>query len=715
MAVALAMEAADSSPLVQMRLLGFWKLMVIVILMIIVMSKGKDNERRESSVSECSVDLEIGPLETKACLARTMGDCRICYLSLDITNNQDSGIPIELGCSCKDDLAVAHKQCAEAWFKIKGNNSGKEKPISMADQFPNPDLENPFEDNDNHADVCDFADDGILGYIGQMLMEEDMDGQMPMLQESLEFQAKERSFYEVLGQKYPPSPPPQQQDLNNNNSEIDVLHDFDAFIRKGFDDANKFLPGGSKVLDEAQSRGKKNRKDDERGEDERSMKLAAVYPEFDDVPKEEFDGVLLTESGENKKKFEAYRADLLEAGSKSGSRRKSGPVKKNQNKKKEMIDLRFLLISCAQLVAAGDRVAACEALKKIRLHSSPYGNGEQRLAHYFADGLEARLAGNGSEIHKSLLKIRTATSDWLRALYTCHAAAPFNKVSYYISNKLIALKSEKAMRIHVIDFGILYGFCWPSFIQRLAEREGGPPKLRITGIDFPQPGFRPSEKVEEAGRRLSRYAEMFNVPFEYNAIAQNWETIRVEDLKIEEGEFVAVNCLYRAQHLMDDGNLENCSRTRVLNLIRKTNPDIFIHGIINLTYGMPFFVSRFREALFHYSAHYDYLEATIPREKPERVHIEREMLGSELFNVIACEGWERVERPETYKQWQVRHLEAGFMQVSFEKQLIDSTMSVSKKVYHREFVVDEVKQWLLMGWKGRIMYALSCWQPILSN
>ncbi|GFQ08877.1 hypothetical protein PHJA_003031700 [Phtheirospermum japonicum] len=50
-----------------------------------------------------------------------MGDCRICYLSLDITNNQDSGIPIELGCSCKDDLATAHKQCAEAWFKIKGN------------------------------------------------------------------------------------------------------------------------------------------------------------------------------------------------------------------------------------------------------------------------------------------------------------------------------------------------------------------------------------------------------------------------------------------------------------------------------------------------------------------------------------------------------------------------------------------------------------------
>ncbi|KAL6570398.1 hypothetical protein OROMI_014912 [Orobanche minor] len=87
--------------------------------------KDKDGERRDSSVSDCSVeivDLESGPHETKLRLARTTRDCRICYLSLDATN-QDCGLPIELGCSCKNDLAAAHKQCAEAWFKIKGNKS----------------------------------------------------------------------------------------------------------------------------------------------------------------------------------------------------------------------------------------------------------------------------------------------------------------------------------------------------------------------------------------------------------------------------------------------------------------------------------------------------------------------------------------------------------------------------------------------------------------
>ena len=83
---------------------------------------GVSDKESGSSVSECSaeVDLECGVPEIKLHLAKVERDCRICHLSLDATN-QESGFPMELGCSCKDDLAAAHKQCAEAWFKIKGN------------------------------------------------------------------------------------------------------------------------------------------------------------------------------------------------------------------------------------------------------------------------------------------------------------------------------------------------------------------------------------------------------------------------------------------------------------------------------------------------------------------------------------------------------------------------------------------------------------------
>ncbi|XP_019186313.1 PREDICTED: uncharacterized protein LOC109181020 [Ipomoea nil] len=76
-------------------------------------------ESRRAS-SDCSVDLESGVGETKPHLGKLDRDCRICHLSLQSPGPQ-SGVAIELGCSCKDDLAAAHKHCAETWFKIKGN------------------------------------------------------------------------------------------------------------------------------------------------------------------------------------------------------------------------------------------------------------------------------------------------------------------------------------------------------------------------------------------------------------------------------------------------------------------------------------------------------------------------------------------------------------------------------------------------------------------
>lgn len=84
-------------------------------------SENENKEREESGVPECTVEIvDLGNGGQQLHLGKIERDCRICHLSMDATN-QDSGFPIELGCSCKDDLAAAHKQCAEAWFKIKGD------------------------------------------------------------------------------------------------------------------------------------------------------------------------------------------------------------------------------------------------------------------------------------------------------------------------------------------------------------------------------------------------------------------------------------------------------------------------------------------------------------------------------------------------------------------------------------------------------------------
>ncbi|XP_059667835.1 scarecrow-like protein 9 [Cornus florida] len=689
-------------------------------------------------------------------------------------------------------------------------------------------------EEDPHED-CDFSD-AVLSYISQMLMEEDMEDKTCMVQESLDLQAAERPFYEVLGKKYPPSPEqnPTYVDQNSespdyyfgnqsngfscsynsngylvdprwynnptdcstsqlpniplyNASRSSVLFSpspssvgssnsinnfIDGFLdspisplqvpdlyngsqsiwqfRKGVEEASKFLPSGNRLLvnleanrlvprelrgetgemmlkvekkEEGEysptgSRVRKNpHREDVDAEEERITKQAAVYPEST-VRSEMFDVVLLCNMGKGKNPLSTLRETLQNGASKNmqqnGQSKGSNGVKgrgKKRNGKKEVIDLRTLLIHCAQAVAADDCRNANELLKQIRQHSSPFGDGSQRLAHCFADGLEARLAGTGSQIYKALISKRTPAADFLKAYHLYIASCPFRKISNFVSNMTIMNKAENAMRVHIIDFGILYGFQWPTFIQRIATREGGPPKLRITGVEFPQPGFRPAERVEETGRRLADYAQSFNVPFEYTAIAKKWETIKVEDLKIDKDEFLVVNCLYRSKNLLDETVVVDGARNIVMNLVRKINPEIFIHGIINGAYNAPFFVTRFREALFHFSSLFDMLENTVPREHAERMLIEREIFGREALNVIACEGWERVERPETYKQWQVRVMRAGFVQLPFDQEIKKKATNRVRSSYHKDFVIDEDGQWLLQGWKGRIIFALSCWKP----
>ncbi|KAF2318811.1 hypothetical protein GH714_010891 [Hevea brasiliensis] len=62
------------------------------------------------------------------------------------------------------------------------------------------------------------------------------------------------------------------------------------------------------------------------------------------------------------------------------------------------------------------------------------------------------------------------------------------------------------------------------------------------------------------------------------------------------------------------------------------------------------------------------------------------------MNVIACEGAERIERPETYKQWQVRALRAGFRQLPLNQEIFAEAKEKVNELYHKDFVIDEDNQ-----------------------
>ncbi|KAJ4772793.1 GRAS transcription factor [Rhynchospora pubera] len=274
-----------------------------------------------------------------------------------------------------------------------------------------------------------------------------------------------------------------------------------------------------------------------------------------------------------------------EATNKSGEHQVDLRSKKVKRKKEfvpELVDLNSLLIHCSEAVSANDYNRACELIKQLRKQSSPKGDPNQRLAHYLVNALEARLCGTGSEVYHELLSRLGTVTDFLKAYRICHAVCRFLRASYYFTNQTILNVSKHATKIHIIDFGIHMGFLWPSFFENLSRLESRSPKIRITGIDFPDKGFRPGKLVEETGRRLSEYAQRFNIHLKYQGIAANWENIRIGDLKIEKDETLIVNCLYRLESIADETIDDmSCPQDKVLRMIKEIKPCVFIHEIFN--------------------------------------------------------------------------------------------------------------------------------------
>ncbi|KAM5583581.1 scarecrow-like protein 14 [Rosa sericea] len=641
----------------------------------------------------------------------------------------------------------------------------------MLNEYPS---SHPFEDlsfldpnPSNYALSSSFSpegDDGefsdsVLKYINQVLMEEDMELKPCMFHDPLALQATEESLYEVIGGKYPTSqdqnPLCADQNVHGNGNgngmvgcELmvpDVICKNELLVQfnRGAEEGSKFLPRGQLISAEGNkpyavadrkagdavvmtqkngsehlrvsSRGKKNHRREEIDlEDGRCNKQSAVYMDDEEGELSDiFDKVLLCKpimSKDDQFSQNGANNGLQQDGQSVGIG--NGKVcGKNQGNKKEVIDLRALLILCAEAVSVDDRETAGELLKQIMQHSSPFGDYTQRLAHCFANALKVRLAGTGTQIYTALSTKRMSAADTLKFYQAYIAVCPFMKMLMVFANDMILKAAEKAETLHIIDFGILYGFQWPALIHCLSRRPGGPPKLRITGVELPSSGFRPEERVQETGHRLAKYCKRFNFPFEYYGIAKKWETLQFDDLKVQRNEVLAVNCLCRFKYLLDETVVVNSPRDTVLNLIRNLNPDVFVQSVVNGSHQFPFFVPRFREALFHFSALFDMLDNNLPPDDQMRLGFEKEFIGREVVNIVACEGSQRIARPETYKQWQIRNMRAGFRQLPLDREVMNKIKDKVKMGYHPYFVVDEDGHWMLQGWKGRIMFASACWAP----
>ncbi|CAL4985782.1 unnamed protein product [Urochloa decumbens] len=535
-------------------------------------------------------------------------------------------------------------------------------------------------------------EDLVLPYISRMLMEDDIAGEFSDQYDSdhpalLEAQ---RPFAEILSNEIETCP---SQPLHTDTVDVVSM----AFF-KGMEEANKLLPITSKNLWKKRL---VDRDDDAKAE------------EVGRSPSKQVAAPLRAESEE-----EAAAREMLDRLMLNGcddpslaDKQVVMGMRKKPPRRHAAVDLHTLLIRCAQAVATNDRRGAADLLERIKRHSSPTGDGTQRLAHCFAQGLEARLAGTGSQVYRSLMAKRASMVGVLKGYQLYMASCCFLPVEHLFSNKTIYNAVAGRKKLHIVHCGLGRWLQWPDLLRWLARRDGGPPEVRLTGIDNPRPGFRPAQHIEETGHRLSECARQIGVPFKFHGIAKKLEAVQVEDLGIDPDEVLVVNSMVHMQTLMDESVIVERPNPRdmVLGTIRRMRPSVFIHAVNNGSQSSPFFMTRFREALQSFAALFDMMDTIAPRDDDKRLLVERDMFAGCVTNIVACEGMDRVQRPQSYKQWQARSQRAGLRQLPLDPEIVQMLKDKVKKEYHKSFMIDEDQRWLLQGWKGRVLYALSTW------
>lgn len=373
-------------------------------------------------------------------------------------------------------------------------------------------------------------------------------------------------------------------------------------------------------------------------------------------------------------------------------------------------DLKQVLFACAKAVATNNLSTADWLIAQLREMVSVTGEPIQRLGAYMLEGLIARLALTGSSIYKALRCKEPASAELLSYMHLLYEACPYFKFGYLSANGAIAEALKSDNRVHIIDFQIAQGTQWITLIQALAARPGGPPYIRITGIDDSTSAYARGGGLHLVGQRLSKLAESCNVPFEFHAAAISGTEVDMEHLGVRPGEAIAVNFALMLHHMPDESVYGTPNhRDRLLRLVKRLSPKVVTLVEQESNTNTDFFFLRFAETLNYYLSIFESIDVRLSKDHKERINVEQHCLAREIVNIIACEGAERVERHELIGKWRSRFATAGFTPYPLST-YVNGTIGTLLENYSDKYTLEEKDGALFLGWMGHPLVVSCAWR-----
>ncbi|CAK8570294.1 unnamed protein product [Lathyrus sativus] len=368
-----------------------------------------------------------------------------------------------------------------------------------------------------------------------------------------------------------------------------------------------------------------------------------------------------------------------------------------------------LLYECACALSEGNEGKASAMIDDLRQMVSINGDPSERIAAYMVEGLAARLASSGKCIYKALKCKEPPSSDRLASMQILFEVCPCFKFGFIAANGAIAEAIKDDKKVHIIDFDINQGSQYITLIQTLASRPGKPPFVRLTGVDDPESVQRSVGGLSIIGQRLEKLAEVLGLPFEFRAVASSSSIVTPSMLNCRPGEAIVVNFAFQLHHMRDESVSTVNERDQLLRMVKSLKPKLVTVVEQDVNTNTSPFLPRFVEAYNYYSAVFESLDATLPRESQDRVNVERQCLARDIVNIIACEGEERIERYEVAGKWRARMRMAGFISSPMSTNVEEAIRELIRQ-YCDKYKIKEEMGALHFGWEDKNLIVASAWK-----
>ncbi|KAK1416918.1 hypothetical protein QVD17_26037 [Tagetes erecta] len=377
-----------------------------------------------------------------------------------------------------------------------------------------------------------------------------------------------------------------------------------------------------------------------------------------------------------------------------------------------------LLNPCAAAITTGNVTRVQHLLFVLQELASPTGDANYRLADHGMQALLRHLSTTNNNPAKTVtptITFATSTPSFFkRSLITFNDISPWFTVPNNIANNaILQVLSEQdydsSKTLHILDIGVSHGFQWPTLLEALSCRPGGPPPLvRLTVVpsthDNQQIPFANCPPDYDFASNILRFAKDVNVNLQINKLDNfHLQNLNTQVINSSPDETLIICAQFRLHNL---NHTKPDSRTDFLKLMRRMEPK----GVILTDNNMDCscnncsnFDSRFSQSLDYL---WSFLDSTSVAFKGKETE-ERKLVEGEAAKALinTCEMNEKKEK------WGERMTGVGFIEHTFADDVVDQARALLKKYdSHWEMRVGDKDGSVGLWWKAQPVSFCSLWK-----